>query len=578
MPTATASDRNVPHNLEAERALLGIILLDGFSPYILNKLSKEDFFSEAHRITFSKMIQLHEKQITIDLVTLAEELSKDGLLEKAGGAAHLAALTDGVPMGAGHLVSQEYCRIIKSKSTARHIINNAQNLLARAYEGIDDPDTLIALAKSQVADIESEVEQALPVKVETQEQSKEKKRKEEDRFYPVIPASAWHPWAEAYRKAHEQCTEGSDNWHFVSFYTVLGALLGRSVGTRMGGMIHPNLYTVLVGVIGGDGKDTVADFALDFASSVDGALYVPEGIDSKPGFCQGWQDYNNDKAIKENARAIVRLPEISTLLSVAAQKGTQSVVPMLLTHYAPRPVLANQTISSKSRISNPCLSMLACGARKYIGEIPEKDLISGLGRRVCFVGGDTKGPKASPPPPDMEAVNFLVRGVHEIVEFWKARENNRMLKLSPEGRKVWKEWYEKIYWRRKKGDELIPAMNNGDRVSCMKIALINAALDRADEFIEPKHLEPALAFGEFLFDCRWPIFSEHGANPNLEIDKKILARVPESPSRIGARDLRRICHLDAETFNKRLHWLSMDGGELRLRQVFRKTYIERVEE
>jgi hypothetical protein len=577
MPTSTATDRAAPHNLEAERALLGSILLENEAlPLALKVLGTQDFYSEAHRIIFSHMLALFQNKQVIELVTLTEVLQVDGVLEKAGGAAYISALSDGVPIG-GTGAFPDYCRIVKAKSTTRHLINVSQNMLARAMEGTDDPEALLAMAKAQVADIEIEVKEARPPKAETPDEKKEKKRKEEERFYPEIPAAAWHSWAEAYRKAHEESTEGSDNWHWISFYTAIGALLGRTVGTRMGGMIHPNLYTVLVGVIGGDGKDTVADFALDFAQSVDGALYVPEGIDSKPGFCQGWQDYNTDKAIKENPRAIVRLPEISTLLSVAAQKGTQSVVPMLLTHYAPRPVLANQTVSSKSRIINPNLSMLACGARKYIGEIPEKDLISGLGRRVCFVGGDSKGPKPSPPPPDQQGVNFLIKTIREIIEFWQKRDSHA-LTLSPEAKKVWKDWYEKLYWRRKKGDELIPAMNNGDRVTCMKVALINAALDRSDRFIEPKHLEPALAFGEFLFDCRWPIFSEHGANPNLEIDKRILKRVPEPPSRIAKRDLQRTCHLDAETFNKRIHWLCMPGGELRERQVFRKTYVERIEE
>src|ERR1035441_5360584 len=100
MPTATVSERTVPHNLEAERALLGSILLDNSAlNSALETLSKDDFFSAAHRVTFEKMAEISEKNRTIDLVTLCEELSKDGLIEKSGGAAYLAALTDGVPIG-----------------------------------------------------------------------------------------------------------------------------------------------------------------------------------------------------------------------------------------------------------------------------------------------------------------------------------------------------------------------------------------------------------------------------------------------------------------------------------------------
>ena len=100
MPGTIAIDRALPHNLEAERALLGSVLLDnGALNVALEVISKDDFFSEAHRLTFEKMMEISEKNRTIDLVTLAEELSKEGLLEKIGGAAYLAALTDGVPVG-----------------------------------------------------------------------------------------------------------------------------------------------------------------------------------------------------------------------------------------------------------------------------------------------------------------------------------------------------------------------------------------------------------------------------------------------------------------------------------------------
>jgi replicative DNA helicase len=153
MPTAIASDRTVPQNLEAERALLGSILLDPSAlNAVLEVLGKDDFYSEAHRIAFEKMVEISEKSRTIDLVTLSEELSREGLLEKAGGAAYLAALTDGVPIGTLAAVP-EYSRIVKEKSILRRLINASSNVISRCLEGSDDPETLIDLAQSQVFDI-----------------------------------------------------------------------------------------------------------------------------------------------------------------------------------------------------------------------------------------------------------------------------------------------------------------------------------------------------------------------------------------------------------------------------------------
>jgi len=153
MPTVTANDRVAPHNLEAERALLGSILLDNSALNLaLEGVGKDDFFSEAHRITFDKMIAISERNRTIDLVTLSEELSKEGQIEKAGGAAYLAALTDGVPIGTSVAVS-EYSRIVREKSILRRLINASHNVISRCLEGTDDPDTLIDLAQSQVFEI-----------------------------------------------------------------------------------------------------------------------------------------------------------------------------------------------------------------------------------------------------------------------------------------------------------------------------------------------------------------------------------------------------------------------------------------
>ncbi|MBI1941790.1 MAG: replicative DNA helicase [Acidobacteria bacterium] len=159
MPTTTGIDRVAPHNLEVERALLGSILIDnGALNVALEHIGRDDFFSEAHRLTFEKMLEISEKNRTIDLVTLAEELSKEGLLEKVGGAAYLAALTDGVPVGSSAAVG-EYSRIVKEKSLIRRLVNASNNVISRCLEGTDDPETLVDLAQSQIFEI---AEQKVP--------------------------------------------------------------------------------------------------------------------------------------------------------------------------------------------------------------------------------------------------------------------------------------------------------------------------------------------------------------------------------------------------------------------------------
>ncbi len=156
MPATALGEKALPHNFEAEKALLGSILLDnGALNVALGVLSKDDFFSEGHRVTFEKMIGLSEKSRTIDLVTLSEDLAREGLLEKAGGAAYIASLIDGVPAGNYSIVS-EYSRIVREKSLVRRLITASNNVIARCLEGADDPEALIDHAQSQVLDLAQE--------------------------------------------------------------------------------------------------------------------------------------------------------------------------------------------------------------------------------------------------------------------------------------------------------------------------------------------------------------------------------------------------------------------------------------
>lgn len=160
MATTTFSEIKSPHSLEAERALLGSILLDnGALNLAVGTVNKDDFFSEANRLTFGKMTELSEKNRTIDLVTLSDELGKEGLLEKVGGASYLASLTDGVPVGNYSAVNQ-YSRIVKEKSLLRRLISASNNVISRCFEGIDDPAVLLDLAQSEIFEIAGEKAQS----------------------------------------------------------------------------------------------------------------------------------------------------------------------------------------------------------------------------------------------------------------------------------------------------------------------------------------------------------------------------------------------------------------------------------
>jgi replicative DNA helicase len=147
MPEAVA-ERTLPHNLEAERSVLGAILLhnDAFN-LAAEVIDSHDFFRDAHRRIFDKMVKLAERGDAIDLVTLKEELGRSGDLEEVGGPAYITALVDGVPRS---MNIEHYARIIKEKATLRSLIFSANKILATAYEAEEEADAILDQAEHAI--------------------------------------------------------------------------------------------------------------------------------------------------------------------------------------------------------------------------------------------------------------------------------------------------------------------------------------------------------------------------------------------------------------------------------------------
>ena len=98
METKVIPEKSLPHSLEAERAVLGTILLDNnLFDQASTMLTREDFYLGGHRKIFSKMSALSSDSRAIDSLTLREELERDRDLESVGGATYIASLLDGVP-------------------------------------------------------------------------------------------------------------------------------------------------------------------------------------------------------------------------------------------------------------------------------------------------------------------------------------------------------------------------------------------------------------------------------------------------------------------------------------------------
>jgi replicative DNA helicase len=129
-------ERVLPNNLEAERAILGAVLLHAPALYEASEcLSKDDLYMEAHRRIWGAFGRLQAAESAIDQVTLISELRRSDELEASGGAAYILQLTDGIPRA---LNVRHYAGIVHEEACKRRIIQISNDAMARAYANSED--------------------------------------------------------------------------------------------------------------------------------------------------------------------------------------------------------------------------------------------------------------------------------------------------------------------------------------------------------------------------------------------------------------------------------------------------------
>jgi replicative DNA helicase len=141
----------LPQNPEAERSVLGSVLLDNHAFYrIVGTIREEDFYKDSHRVIFSAMTRLASENREIDLLTLKDELAKKGLLDQAGGAAYISSLVDGIPDIAN---AERYARIVKEKSTLRRLIVMGNSVMRAALDTPGEPRDVLSDAERSIYEI-----------------------------------------------------------------------------------------------------------------------------------------------------------------------------------------------------------------------------------------------------------------------------------------------------------------------------------------------------------------------------------------------------------------------------------------
>jgi len=140
-----------PQNLEAEMAVLGSMMLDEKAiSTVIELLDQNSFYKDSHRKIFEAICNLYNANKAVDLVTVNDELKRQGILDSIGGASFLAELVNSVPSAANVI---HYARVVREKSILRSLINNATSIASLAYEFEGDADEALDRAESFIFNI-----------------------------------------------------------------------------------------------------------------------------------------------------------------------------------------------------------------------------------------------------------------------------------------------------------------------------------------------------------------------------------------------------------------------------------------
>lgn len=146
-------DRIPPQNVEAEQAVLGAMLIEREAiSKVAEFLQPDDFYREAHRLIYSAMLNLFNKNDAVDMVTVIEVLRKDEKLEGAGGIAYVTSLANSVPTAANVLY---HARIVEEKALLRQLINAATSIASLGYEGNEEVVNILDSAEKMILDVSS---------------------------------------------------------------------------------------------------------------------------------------------------------------------------------------------------------------------------------------------------------------------------------------------------------------------------------------------------------------------------------------------------------------------------------------
>jgi DnaB-like helicase N terminal domain/Protein of unknown function (DUF3987) len=493
----------LPSNLDAERDVLGAILLNNKAIEEVMGLNSDDFFLDQHRRVFARMLAMNESQQPIDLTTLTEELNRHGDLEAAGGAAFIASLPDGFPKVSN---VAHYAKIVREKALLRSAIHKADAVQKMAFSGDSAKSVVEHAAQSfvELANLSAEP-QAEPVE--------QLPKLSEDALYGVA--------GDIVKKLMPE-TESHPAGMLIETLMSFGNIIGRGAYYEVEDTKHfGNLFAVKVGITAKARKGTASARISHIFEQVDPEWFGKRnfsGLSTGEGVIDKVRDprIEGDKLIDEGVvdqRMFVYEGEFSSPLAVMKREGN-TLSPVI------RNAWDGKKLQSMAKNSPACslgahISILAdITVEELMRSLSISDQSNGFANRFLWLHVERCGRQ----PFGGGELDFTdeIRRLKEAVTF--AKWPSRRIYMDRNAREMWKRNYERL----SEGQPgLFGAVTARAEAQVVRLVLLYAMLDDSHtpvwdssgkmvpctpNHIRTEHLKAAMALWQYAEDSARFIF------------------------------------------------------------------------
>lgn len=356
-----------------------------------------------------------------------------------------------------------------------------------------------------------------------------------------IPDACFYGWHRAWRDLVAPTTGAADAFHLAASMTMQAATMGRRVSAiYSGGPVMPNLFSITVGRTGFSFKDTAYNRTMEMRKHGHQMLR-DQGQNVLMNDFSELRDLASREALVRSHAAhsnrYLFASEFTPILKNANRESTSTLLDGLIYVWDCPDAIENNSIAAKKDMGNvalnPTLNIYGgIQPDRMSVEMTDNVMTSGLGNRLSIFMGTAKHRHPNTPSLDVVAAGEL------YIDLWAAitsYSTGSRVVMNDQSEKVWAEWFDAQNWDSE--DELANDMKTRHPVMVQKWALMFAVTDQS-RFIEPRHLEPALAVCDWMWANIQLYLPSWGVSTDRKIEERILAVLQKNQPMLK-RDLNR---------------------------------------